>query len=122
MAATIIGRSFRCLRQSERDAAALLALASITITPYVPVAVLDLSWSAYPSSAQTRYIAAFKANFKVSVITVTIDGESVSVYQANQTWMIQLAGYLGSGCLSTTDPLCQRLTFPSPPDPDCIYL
>jgi len=91
------------------------------MSPFVPTAIVDAHWLGYPSAARTLYIAAWRANFKVSTGTVTIGGVETGVYFADQLWMQQLEAKFLTGCLSTADPLCQQLTFPSPPEPDCIY-
>lgn len=121
MAATIISRSFRCLRDAERFACKDMADASISLTPFVPTALVDAHWLGYPAAARPHYIAAWRGNFQVASGTVTIMGVETGVYFANRLWMQQLEAKFLNGCLSTADPLCQQLTFPAPTEPDCIY-
>lgn len=121
MAATIITRSFRCLRAAERAACKDMADASISMSAFVPVATVDAHWSVYPASARPIYIAVWKDQFNVSTGSVSILGVPTTVYLANQAWMTQLETKLLTGCLSLADPPCQIQSFPSPADPDCIY-
>lgn len=121
MPASIIGRSFRCLRDAERFACKDMADVYTSMTPFVPTALVDAHWLGYPAAARPLYIAAWRANFQIASGTVTIGGIETGVYFANRAWMGQLYTLILAGCLSTADPLCQQLTFPSPPEPDCIY-
>lgn len=121
MAWSIIARSWGCLTPSQRNASFDLALAYSTPSPFVLKVLVDAYFILQYGTSAEPYRAAWQSNFRVQQGTVTVEGESVSVYLSNRTWMGELKAKLLSGCLSLSDPLCQQLTFPSPKPPPCIW-
>lgn len=112
-------RTWRCLSLRQRRAILNLLGPFDETTCFAPTLEdFDDVFGASPNGiAESR---ALLANLGAFIYECSPEeGVFITVIGQNYFWIAGVRAALLSGCISFFDPKCQRLTFPSPPDPAC---
>lgn len=107
-----------CVCPPERSAASVMAEASASMFPYVPVFQIDLIFQAHDPGWWEVRKEAWRKNWALVRQDIDIDGMEIEVYQANLQWMTDLwTCELMGDCLQA-QPLCLQLRFYNQPEPE----
>lgn len=118
MSQLFVVQSWTCIPDCEKNMCLAMAEASQSLTPFVLVGVIRNLLNPCTGGGgnfRTERLRAWQNNYKVTRLSIEIDGEDVPVFLANQPWMTELYNcFIMSDCLPG-DPTCLLLNFYNAP-------
>lgn len=108
-------RLWACQMLEQREAMLDCAQASVSMSPVVPVVVIEARFGATPDSFGAKRMAVWEFVWDMQREEIIIGEETIEVFVCNQAWMSTIAAAFITGDITVCEPYCEMWNFTTSP-------
>jgi len=105
-----ISRSWGCIQPFYRGLCDAFLVALAAMQPGVEADLVDAAFIAEFGMASSVYLAAWRGNWGIALVTVLVDELPIDFYQVDNPWLLDLVECRLSGGCSPGDTTCVQKT------------